>query len=49
MASSRITVMIAFALRGGMEAGQIRMDHVGLATLAVSLGGVETLVDIRPL
>jgi len=37
--------MISFELKGGMEAGQILMDHVRVATLAVSLGGVETLVE----
>lgn len=37
--------MISFELAGGMEAGRILMDHVRLATLAVSLGGVETLIE----
>lgn len=37
--------MLAFELRGGYEAGRTLMDHVGLATLAVSLGGVETLIE----
>jgi methionine-gamma-lyase len=37
--------MIAFELRGGFEAGRRLMDHLALATLAVSLGGVETLVE----
>jgi methionine-gamma-lyase len=37
--------MISFELNGGMEAGRILMDHVRLATLAVSLGGVETLIE----
>lgn len=37
--------MIAFELKGGLEAGRAVMDHVKLATLAVSLGGVETLVE----
>jgi len=37
--------MISFELRGGLEAGRILMDHVRLATLAVSLGGVETLIE----
>lgn len=37
--------MISFELKGGMEAGRIAMDHVKLAGLAVSLGGVETLVS----
>jgi methionine-gamma-lyase len=37
--------MIAFELKGGIEAGRAVMDHVHLATLAVSLGGVETLIE----
>jgi methionine-gamma-lyase len=37
--------MIAFELEGGFEAGRALMDHVKLATLAVSLGGVETLIE----
>jgi methionine-gamma-lyase len=37
--------MIAFELRGGLEAGRAVMDNVRLATLAVSLGGVETLIE----
>ena len=37
--------MISFELKGGIEAGRILMDHVRLATLAVSLGGVETLIE----
>lgn len=37
--------MIAFELEGGFEAGRTLMNHVGLATLAVSLGGVETLIE----
>lgn len=37
--------MIAFELMGGFEAGKKLMNHVGLATLAVSLGGVETLIE----
>jgi len=37
--------MIAFELRGGFEAGRKLMDHVRVATLAVSLGGVETLIE----
>jgi len=37
--------MIAFELKGGLEAGRRLMDHVRLATLAVSLGGVETLIE----
>ncbi len=37
--------MISFGVRGGLEAGKALMDSVRLATLAVSLGGVETLVE----
>ncbi len=37
--------MIAFELKGGLEAGRVLMDNVHLATLAVSLGGVETLIE----
>ena len=37
--------MIAFELKGGMEAGRVVMDSVHLAGLAVSLGGVETLIS----
>ncbi len=37
--------MISFELKGGVEAGRILMDNVHLALLAVSLGGVETLIQ----
>lgn len=37
--------MISFGLRGGFEAGKRMMDHVQLALLAVSLGGIETLIQ----
>jgi methionine-gamma-lyase len=37
--------MISFELKRGIEAGRILMNHVRLATLAVSLGGVETLIE----
>ena len=37
--------MINFELKGGYEAGRSLMDNVRLATLAVSLGGVETLIE----
>jgi methionine-gamma-lyase len=37
--------MISFGLKGGYKAGQTLMDNVELATLAVSLGGVETLIQ----
>jgi len=37
--------MIAFELKGGIDAGRILMDNVHLAALAVSLGGVESLIE----
>ncbi|MEI6124677.1 MAG: aminotransferase class I/II-fold pyridoxal phosphate-dependent enzyme [Bacteroidota bacterium] len=37
--------MISFELKGGLTAGKILMDNVELALLAVSLGGVETLIQ----
>jgi len=37
--------MISFELKGGCEAGKVLMDSVRLASLAVSLGGVETLIS----
>jgi methionine-gamma-lyase len=37
--------MISFEMKGGMEAGRRLMDRVKLAMLAVSLGGVETLIE----
>jgi methionine-gamma-lyase len=37
--------MMSFGLKGGFEAGKKLMDHVHLALLAVSLGGVETLIQ----
>jgi len=37
--------MIAFELKGGFNAGRQLMDSVKVATLAVSLGGVETLIE----
>lgn len=37
--------MISFGLRGGLDAGKILMNNVKLAILAVSLGGVETLIE----
>jgi len=37
--------MMSFGLNGGYEAGKKLMDNVHLATLAVSLGGVETLIQ----
>jgi methionine-gamma-lyase len=37
--------MVSFEMRGGLDAGRRLMDRVKLATLAVSLGGVETLIE----
>jgi methionine-gamma-lyase len=37
--------MITFEMAGGFEAGQILMNSVKLCQLAVSLGGVETLIQ----
>jgi methionine-gamma-lyase len=37
--------MISFGLRGGLEAGRSMMNAVGLCGLAVSLGGVESLIQ----
>jgi len=37
--------MISFELKGGLEAGKRLMNHVQVAILAVSLGGVETLIQ----
>jgi methionine-gamma-lyase len=37
--------MISFELKGGLQAARVLMDNVRLATLAVSLGGVETLIE----
>ncbi|MFO7999361.1 MAG: PLP-dependent aspartate aminotransferase family protein [Bacteroidales bacterium] len=37
--------MISFGLQGGFEAGKSLMNNVRVALLAVSLGGVETLIQ----
>ena len=37
--------LISFGIKGGLEAGRKVMDTVKVATLAVSLGGVETLIQ----
>ena len=37
--------MISFELKGGFTAGEKMMDNVHLAMLAVSLGGVESLIQ----
>ena len=37
--------MISFEVKGGLKAGKTVMDNVHLAILAVSLGGIETLIQ----
>ena len=37
--------MISFEVKGGVSAGKIVMNNVKLALLAVSLGGIETLIQ----
>jgi methionine-gamma-lyase len=37
--------MMSFGLKGGLEAGKKLMDNVQLCVLAVSLGGIETLIQ----
>ncbi len=37
--------MISFELKGGFKAGEILMNNVKVAALAVSLGGVESLIQ----
>ena len=37
--------VLCFGVRGGLEGGKRLMESVRLATLAVSLGGVETLIE----
>jgi methionine-gamma-lyase len=37
--------MISFGLKGGFEAGKTMMNSVKLSLLAVSLGGIETLIQ----
>ena len=37
--------MMSFGLKGGLEAGKTMMNSVKLALLAVSLGGIETLIQ----
>lgn len=37
--------MMSFGVVGGYDAGKKLMDHVELALLAVSLGGIETLIQ----
>lgn len=42
---SGFSSMISFGLKGGLDAGKVVMDNVHLAALAVSLGGVESLIQ----
>lgn len=37
--------LLCFGVRGGLEAGRRLMEQVSIPTLAVSLGGVETLIE----
>jgi len=37
--------MISFGVEGGYDAGVVLMNNVKLALLAVSLGGVESLIQ----
>ncbi|GAB4532532.1 MAG: methionine gamma-lyase [Anaerolineales bacterium] len=37
--------MISFELKGGRQAGETLMNNIKLATLAVSLGNVDTLIE----
>ena len=37
--------MIAFEIAGGVEAGRVLLNNLRLITLAVSLGGVESLIE----
>jgi len=37
--------MLSFEVKGGLDSGKKVMDHVHLALLAVSLGGIETLIQ----
>ncbi|MCK9203071.1 MAG: aminotransferase class I/II-fold pyridoxal phosphate-dependent enzyme [Bacteroidales bacterium] len=37
--------MMSFGLKGGLDAGKKLMDNVQLCVLAVSLGGIETLIQ----
>ena len=37
--------LLCFGVKGGLKGGRVVMDRVRLATLAVSLGGIETLIQ----
>jgi len=39
------STMISFGVKGGLQAGKTVMDNVQMALLAVSLGGVESLIQ----
>ena len=39
------SALVSFELKGGIEAGKTVMNNVKLCGLAVSLGGVETLIQ----
>jgi methionine-gamma-lyase len=37
--------MLCFGVKGGLDGGRVLMNHLRLITLAVSLGGVESLIQ----
>jgi methionine-gamma-lyase len=37
--------MIAFELKGGLQAGIALMEHLRVSTLAVSLGNIDSLIS----
>ena len=37
--------VMSFGVKGGLEAGKTLMDNLEIPTLAVSLGGIETLIE----
>jgi methionine-gamma-lyase len=37
--------VMSFGVKGGLEAGKTVIDNVQIMTLAVSLGGIETLIE----
>jgi methionine-gamma-lyase len=37
--------VLSFGVRGGLDAGKVVINNVEIATLAVSLGGIETLIE----
>lgn len=37
--------LISFSLKGGIQAGKVLMDNIRMILLAVSLGGVESLMS----